>query len=388
MGVLCLLCAVTLSARAQALIHLNSPDAGRKEYVASQEITLEPNYEFKAGAADFMWGYIDDRIPGQTTYQSLFTETEFNNRAIDQSLAVGYTPGQHGVSGSGGATYTIPIQIPSGTNGLVPGVSINYNSQSGNGLLGMGWSMAATSMISRTSKTIYHNGKTEAVLMNNTDVFVLDGQRFFPTAGANGANNTTYGFENENYSRVTSYGTSGNGPEWFKLETKSGMTMEYGRAFRSTLPETGVTILMWALTKMYDQHGNYVEYQYKTDNYQLRLHEIRYTGNSAQGIAPYNKIKFHYDERTDKNFGYTAGTRVQSNYLLSKIEIESDGSHYKSYSFTYGQNIIYKQTNKKSLAVFPYGFFTCDRIEFLLSCHRSYVTISNSNPSPFNNKII
>ena len=137
LGICLLLANQGLPALAQTTINLNRPDGGRKEYVASEEITLGPNYEFTAGSNDFMWGYIDDRIPGQTTYEDLYSQSEFDSRKIDQSLAVGYTPGQHGVSATGGATYSIPIQIPSGTNGFVPSVAINYNSQSGNGLLGM-----------------------------------------------------------------------------------------------------------------------------------------------------------------------------------------------------------------------------------------------------------
>ena len=66
----------------------------------------------------------------------------------------GATPGSFGVDQFGAATYSIPIQIPPGIAGMQPGLSLEYNSHSGNGLLGAGWSLAGLSTIYRCPKTI------------------------------------------------------------------------------------------------------------------------------------------------------------------------------------------------------------------------------------------
>jgi len=339
-GLVCIyLCSLCIVSSAQTTITLDAsdPSTGREEHVASQEIILEPSYEFTPGSNDFLWAYIDDRIPGQPTYKSLWTNTDLDNRTIDLTLDVGRVPGNHSVSSFGAGAYSVPLNLPKATKNLEPELSINYNSQSGNGILGLGWSLNGLSSITRVSKNIFHDGKVQPIKMDNSDVFILDGQRFYPTASnLNGLNGTEYELENQDYSKITSHEQSGSGPKWFKVVTKDGITMEFGKSFRSTLPESGNTILIWNLSRVIDQNGNYIEYVYKTDNYQLRLHEIKYTGNLNEGIIPYNSVKFYYNFRDDKNTSYIANTKVKSNYLLHKIEVESDGLKYKTYEFLYG----------------------------------------------------
>lgn len=60
---------------------------------------------------------------------------------------VGSIPGEFSVSESGAATYTIPISVPPGVAGLEPKLALTYNSQGGNGLLGVGRSVAFQSSI-------------------------------------------------------------------------------------------------------------------------------------------------------------------------------------------------------------------------------------------------
>ncbi|WP_201340072.1 SpvB/TcaC N-terminal domain-containing protein [Isorropodon fossajaponicum symbiont] len=51
---------------------------------------------------------------------------------------VGSTAGALSVN-QGAANYTIPITVPPGVAGMQPELSINYNSNAGNGILGMGF---------------------------------------------------------------------------------------------------------------------------------------------------------------------------------------------------------------------------------------------------------
>jgi hypothetical protein len=70
-----------------------------------------------------------------------------------QTTAVGSTEGVFNVSDLGGANYTIPIKVPEGIGGVQPSLSINYSSQGGNGIMGMGWSLSSgASIITRVTE--------------------------------------------------------------------------------------------------------------------------------------------------------------------------------------------------------------------------------------------
>src|SRR6185503_9411324 len=110
---------------------------------------------------------------------------------------------------------------------MEPKLALVYNSQSGNGLLGVGWSLEGLSAITRCPGTVAQDGVRGAVNYDANDRFCLDGQRLMP--GSNyGADGAQYRTEREIFTKVISYGTAGNGPAWFKAWTKSGQVIEYG----------------------------------------------------------------------------------------------------------------------------------------------------------------
>ena len=160
-------------------------------------------------------------------YTDLYSSSTFYSKNVDVNLPVGNTSGTSDVTNLGSASYAIPIAVPPGTDGVVPNLSISYNSNSGNSVLGNGWNIAGLSVISRSVKNIYYDGVVKAVDLTAEDRFALDGQRLALT-GTYGVNSTEYGTEEENFARIYSYNTVGTGPQWFKVITKDGITMEYG----------------------------------------------------------------------------------------------------------------------------------------------------------------
>src|SRR6267154_6212393 len=86
------------------------------------------------------------------------------------TTAVGFTPASFQVGPGGGAMYTIPIQVPPGTAGMEPKLALVYNSQAGNGGLGVGWSLSGLSSIYRCGRTIAQDGLNSGVPYEYNDL--------------------------------------------------------------------------------------------------------------------------------------------------------------------------------------------------------------------------
>ncbi|MCG8578758.1 MAG: hypothetical protein MI866_02510, partial [Bacteroidales bacterium] len=63
----------------------------------------------------------------------------------DRGKIVGEIPISGSITPSGAQSYTIPISVEPGANGVQPNVSIVYNSQGADGVLGKGWSIGGIS---------------------------------------------------------------------------------------------------------------------------------------------------------------------------------------------------------------------------------------------------
>lgn len=266
-----------------------------------------------------LWAYALTVSAQDVQYLPLYTDADINGKTVNTELPVGFTAGALNVSPTGGASYTIPIALPPGTKGVVPSLSIGYNSQGGNGIMGMGWNIAGLSAITRTGKNLHYDGQVSSVKLGYEDYFALDGNRL--EASSEGIYNTKV----ETFSKITPFGNSVSNPEWFKVETKSGITYEYGNTSNSKLKDANGTIaISWQVNKMYDQYGNYVEYVYEMNEREIRVKEINYTGSAS--FLPYNKIAFNYKARTiDKTTQYIAGSSVALNSLLTEIVVTTEG---------------------------------------------------------------
>lgn len=280
-------------------------------------------------------------------YTSLYDNSTFNGKTISTSLAVGATTGAASVSGNGAASYSIPIPVPPGTNGMVPGVSLEYSSQSGPGIAGMGWGVSGLSMISRTPANTYFDGQSGPVELTTNDKFVLDGTRMILTSGTNATSGAIYATEQESFARITAKGVTGNGPKFFEVVTKDGTKMEYGKSTDSRfMNQAGSTVMFWRLNRIVQPDSNYVEFVYDNTDRDSRISEIRYTGNSgAGGHAPYNKIAFAYKIRQAAGFSdirtlYEAGSTIVSKYLLDKITITAESQAFKTFQLNYGHDNI------------------------------------------------
>lgn len=277
----------------------------------------------------------------------------------DGEVVVGAIGGTVDVSALGGATYTIPIQVPEGLGGIQPNLSITYNSQSGNGLLGWGWNLGGMSAITRVGRTLYHDDEVCGVNFDYRDRYALDGQRLMLINGAYGGNGAEYKTEVDGMSRIVSHteGRYADGPAYFTVYTPEGLTLYYGwdksgdDNARIIWEKDGVKkVVLWLLKRVEDQNGNYMVYNYNVgQNHGINQHSycldnIQYCANPAASNESGNNrgtkygVDFIYKKRTDKENSFIGKYSVQQPWLLDCIKIYhwSDPQHpmYR-YVFSY-----------------------------------------------------
>src|SRR5438477_12262 len=97
--------------------------------------------------------------------------------AAASTTTAGRTEGSFAVSATGAATYSIPIWAPAGPQGVQPKISLEYDSRSGNGPLGVGWSVAGLSAIYRCNSTYAQDPAPAPVTLTYSDRFCMDGKR-------------------------------------------------------------------------------------------------------------------------------------------------------------------------------------------------------------------
>ena len=261
----------------------------------------------------------------------------------------GILSGSHDVTGSGAATYRIPIAVPPGTNGVQPSLSLNYNSQSGSGLLGDGWSVGGIgSVITRCGKNIAEDsGTVHAVDYTSDDQLCFNGQRLLLASGTYWANGSEYRTRVDGFSRIKAYDNGSDGiPDYFTVETKGRQTLYFGdwdgasptgddaliEAKEAVASPTWSVNAMWLLSRVKDKSSNYMDYSYEveTDHSDYRPKKIEYSGNVGKSLDPYAKVEFTYQNRTVAIDKYRAGSKSTGRKRLTNIKTyvdsDNDGS--------------------------------------------------------------
>ncbi|WXG53364.1 MAG: FG-GAP-like repeat-containing protein [Candidatus Sedimenticola sp. (ex Thyasira tokunagai)] len=257
--------------------------------------------------------------------------TIFTTLPAAAATVAGFTPGELSVDQSGGAGYTLPIGIPAGVAGMQPELSINYNSGSGNGLLGVGFSLGGFSSIHRCGATRVQDGFNRGVQLNDNDRFCLDGQRLIAISGAVGVDGTEYRTALDGFSRIISHGQQGSGPHHWTVETKAGQTLEFGNSDDSRVEVLGQkSVRFWAVNQIADAVGNLITYHY---------HENTSQGEHYADEISYSDVtvKFHYATRPDRQSGFSLGGGIKSSQRLTAIESFVGDQPVKRYNLDYIQ---------------------------------------------------
>ena len=256
--------------------------------------------------------------------------------ASSSSVPVGSTEGVLDVSPTGGASYTIPIKVPKGINGMEPSVSLNYNSQSGNGIAGWGCNVGGISAITRGMSDIYHDGAAKGRSRYMDGVFYLDGKRLIVSSEGYVAVGTVYYPEGDPFTKVTI--CSDNGIVYFSVKGQDGLTREYGHTENSQLRYTvnGTTRThAWYITEVCDQNGNYMSYWYATFYSVVYPASITYGINKSHETAQQAKVEFMYKNRNDMQPFAFDGKKGNMTRLLVGIVCKIGNSVFRNYDLEY-----------------------------------------------------
>lgn len=252
---------------------------------------------------------------------------------------------------TGMANYSIPIVVPPARQGAEPKISLNYNSGGSNGWCGVGWGMTMGS-IQRDGQEgvpVDWTGKSTSEQINSYD----DAKGFRVSMGAsngrlilvnasvtveiNGSSKNAKEYRTEieqsfvkfllvEDNRWLAIDKSGN---WYLFGQSDDSRMVHPQFKASHSGSTGVQdTYLWGLDSIEDINGNvtYIDYypQGEINNEgALYLKQIACNGNVNDNISAKYIVDFILrNDRSDKTFSYATGYRVESDRLLSRIEVK------------------------------------------------------------------
>jgi hypothetical protein len=264
---------------------------------------------------------------------------------------VGTVEGRFSVDMDGGAVYAIPIRVPPGTAGMMPGLSVVYNSGGSNGPLGVGCGLQGLSSITRCPQTIAQDGARGAVTYGPGDRFALDGQRLMVVNGVDYDDpGAIYHTELESWQKVVpvyqqSRPPGRSGPDGFLVYSRDGKVLEYGTVSDAQVvaSASNPSIRVWALKRSTGAHGNYVTITYEPDPgpnaNSADPVRIDYTANDAAGLAAQRSVNFSYEPRPDILVRFQGGSPYATTRRLTGIATALGGQPVLSYAFAYGTGV-------------------------------------------------
>jgi RHS repeat-associated protein len=267
-----------------------------------------------------------------------FLGTAQETSEMDASSS-GYASTETNVGNSGAFSYTYPIKLPPGTNGMGPQLALTYNSSGGESMLGMGWGLSGFPVIIRDP--------SYPIDFNDDDHYLYNGQRLIwvPQNTDDVVNPGYYHTERESYVRIKAHNLNSSNSNWV-VTLKNGTKLYFGynsadhtRANDGHIDAVGKDgkARVWALSKVEDVHGNYYTIKYFEDDdgdyYPLN---ITYTMNTNNPLSSYRTVEFYYKAAPDSDCtDRYVPTLVRLDKRLKWIVVKMDGNLLCKYRIDY-----------------------------------------------------
>jgi|GEM_PF-3372469 len=247
------------------------------------------------------------------------------------SASVARVPHQFNVTPQGGASYHVPINVPTGIGGMRPQVSVSYSSLAGNELLGVGWQLSASSSIRRCQKTMEDDGVFRQIAFSDAsseaDALCFGGAKLRLATGSQLSDGATYQLDNDPYTRIEQHGSGAN--RYFVMHQPNGESRTFGQNADARAVDSASNLpYRWRLQQREGRFGNTIDYTYhQVANEQAVLNSISWSGNT---------LDFVYQTRPDASTHFYLGNKTIKNKRLQRIEVTNHSNQLvRVYHFDY-----------------------------------------------------
>jgi hypothetical protein len=182
---------------------------------------------------------------------------------------------------TGTASFSIPIPTSASRSDFYPKLSLSYDSGSGNGPFGLGWSLSVPAITRKTDKGLPRYQDAE-----DSDIFILSASEdlvpVLVPSGTSWSRETYNALQNGQSYDVALYRPRAEGLfarierwqnqasadiHWRSIST-SNVTSIYGQSVGARIsdPEDSSHVFTWLLEQSYDDKGNLILYEYKQED--------------------------------------------------------------------------------------------------------------------------
>ncbi len=243
-------------------------------------------------------------------------------KGIDEQFAVNAATGTMSLS------FALPITP--GRGGHAPSLRLAYDSGSGNGVAGLGWSIEPPSIGRRTDRGVPQYRDDDVFTLAGSDDLVLaarwDGQRWLDERTTDGPL-TVERFrprlerQYDRIERITDRSVAGRVQQWWRAISGDDVTTCYGLDATARLadPADASRVLRWLPSLSFDDLGNCCVYDYRRDD-QLatdapprrsdanrRRGVARFTNTHLVGVRYGNRVPYFVDEAQPYHLAPPAG---------------------------------------------------------------------------------
>lgn len=304
--------------------------------------------------ADFSRGYglnpiepefpVDPPVP-DIPIEPIYPPEDEDEIPVDteNKYAVGTPKGTFDVNSMGAAVYNVVIECPNGGT-LMPAVSLSYNSQTGRGLAGYGFSIGGLSAITRGGSNLYDDGVLRGITYTDADNLFLDGKRLVLQNGTHFCDGAVYTVEGNPYTTVIMHGTcSGTSAgTWLEVHAADGTIYKYGSSASSRLSYINKKgeqrIASWHISYAEDVYQNCITYSYETTNLNIRPTVITYGTNNSVSRGITNTVTFGYRSLGDMAQPFTVeDCQGKADVVLTDITTATNGVTFRRYELKYDE---------------------------------------------------